>query len=255
MTPLFSLAGKRALITGSTRGIGRAIAEEMGRAEARVTISSNEAEACAPVAAELAREGIEALALPCDAASLDQLRALVDGAMRAWAGIDILVCNAGINTYEGPLTEIGDAALTAMLQVNLTNVLRLCGLVIPQMAERRDGAVIIISSLSGLRGNKRIGGYGITKAANAQLARNLAVEWGPDNVRVNAISPGLIETEFAAPILKNPEHLPRRLAQTPLRRVGSPREIAGTAVFLASAAGAFITGQNIVVDGGTLIND
>jgi NAD(P)-dependent dehydrogenase (short-subunit alcohol dehydrogenase family) len=155
----------------------------------------------------------------------------------------------------GPISSSSDADWSLTMTVNLRSVLWLTNLVIPQMAERRDGTVIITSSIAGVRGNKAIGLYGLSKAANAQLARNLAVEWGPSNVRVNAISPGVIRTEFARPMLDNERVMERRLSLTPLRRVGTPQEVAGVAVMLASAAGAFMTGQNVIVDGGTTIGD
>jgi NAD(P)-dependent dehydrogenase (short-subunit alcohol dehydrogenase family) len=252
---LFSLAGKRALVTGSTRGIGRAIAAQMALAGADVVISSNEEGTPADVAGELAGLGGRALGLRCDIEKVDDIDRLADRVLADWGGLDILVCNAGANLHEGPLTEMADQAFHRMMRLNVESTLQLCARFLPGMAERRDGVILVTSSLSGLRGNKRIGGYGISKAANAQLVRNLAVEWGPSNIRVNAISPGLIATEFAQPILNDPEYLPVRLAKTPLRRAGKPEEIAGIAVCLASPAGAFVTGQNIVVDGGTLISD
>jgi NAD(P)-dependent dehydrogenase (short-subunit alcohol dehydrogenase family) len=252
---LFSLAGKRALVTGSTRGIGRAIAGQMALAGADVVISSNEEGTPADVAAELAGLGGRALGLRCDIEKVDDVDRLADRVLADWGGLDILVCNAGANLHDGPLIEMEDDAFHRMMRLNVESTLQLCARFLPGMAERRDGVILVTSSLSGLRGNKRIGGYGISKAANAQLVRNLAVEWGPSNIRVNAISPGLIATEFAQPILNDPEYLPVRLAKTPLRRAGKPEEIAGIAVCLASPAGAFVTGQNIVVDGGTLISD
>lgn len=252
---LFDLTGKRAIVTGATRGIGLAIATQMARAGAHVVVSSNEPDACAAVAAKLNEDGLQAIGQPCDVAVDQDLEALVGAARDRWGGVDILVCNAGVNPHHGPAAETSDAAYDRIMQVNLRSAFKLSNLVAPLMAAQRDGAIIVISSLSGLRGNRAIGAYGMSKAASAQLARNLAVEWGPFNVRANAISPGLIETDFAAPILASEPHLAKRLLQTPLRRVGSPQEIAGCAIFLASAAGAFVTGHNLVCDGGTLIAD
>lgn len=253
--PMFSLQGKVALVTGSHRGIGFAIAREMARAGAKVVISSLDAPGCETALNELRGEGLEAAAIPCDVGDDDALDQLVAGARARFGRIDILVANAGVNPHFGPLASAADEQYDAIMRVNLRATMRLCNLVIPELAARSDGAVILTASISSVRGNKSIGLYGLSKAAIAQLARNLAVEWGPSNVRVNAISPGLIRTEFAAPILGAPEALGKRIAQTPLRRVGETDDIAGVAVFLASRAGAFVTGQNLIVDGGTTISD
>ncbi|HEY4975143.1 MAG TPA: SDR family oxidoreductase, partial [Steroidobacteraceae bacterium] len=228
---------------------------EMARAGAQVVLSSNEAEACAEAAAQLRAQGLDAIALPCDVMQREQIDALVRQTLALRQRIDVLVCNAGSAPQFGPIALASDADWDRTMTINLRSALWITSLVIPDMAARRDGCIILTASLSSLRGNKSIGLYGLSKAALAQLARNLAVEWGPTNVRVNSISPGLIATEFARPLLDNPELLARRLAATPLRRAGEPREIAGVAVMLAAAAGAFITGQNLVVDGGTLIGD
>jgi NAD(P)-dependent dehydrogenase (short-subunit alcohol dehydrogenase family) len=252
---LFDLTGKAALITGAHRGIGFAIAEEMGRAGASVAICSNDAAGIADAAQRLAGDGITALGIACDVGVDADLDRLVAETEAAFGPIGILVCNAGINPHFGPMADATDAEYDAIMRINLRSAVQLTNRVTPAMAERRDGSVILTSSLSGLRGNARIGVYALSKAALAQHARNLAVELGPRNVRVNAISPGLIRTEFATPILGNEEGLKKRLEKTPLRRVGEAREIAGAAVFLASAAGAFVTGHNLVVDGGTLISD
>ncbi|WP_044561115.1 SDR family NAD(P)-dependent oxidoreductase [Azospirillum sp. B4] len=252
---LFSLAGKRALITGSTRGLGHAIALEMARAGAAVLISSEVPEDCRRVAAEFQAQGLDAQPLPCDVADDDALDALATAAEAMPGGVGILVCNAGLNLHNGPSAETPDAAYERVMAINLRSVFRLCNRIVPAMAARGDGAVILMSSLSGLRGNRSLGVYSMTKAALAQMARNLAVEYGPRNVRVNAISPGLIDTDLSAVFKADPARLEKRMSQTPLRRMGTPREVAGTAVYLASAAGAFVTGHNLVVDGGTLITD
>jgi NAD(P)-dependent dehydrogenase (short-subunit alcohol dehydrogenase family) len=252
---LFDLTGKSALITGATRGIGRAIAEAMGRAGARVVISSEDDADCGRVAGELRAAGIDAHGVGCDVADHAQVETLARSAARLAGPIDVLVCNAGVAPHAGPIATASDRDWDLTMTINLRSVLWLTGLVIPSMAARRDGVVILTSSLSGLRGNRAIGLYALSKAGIAQLARNLAVEWGPCNVRVNAISPGVIRTEFARPMLDDAAVIERRIALTPLRRVGEPHEIAGVAVMLAAPAGAFITGQNIVVDGGTLIGD
>jgi len=252
---LFDLSGRVALVTGATRGIGRAIAEELARAGAAVIVSSNEADACAQVAGEFRGCGWQATGLACDVSQRADVAALVTAAT-AWRGrIDILCSNAGVAPHFGPMASASDADWDLTMTVNLRSALWLTSLVIPGMAARGGGSVILTASLASLRGNKALGLYGVSKAGLAQLARNLAVEWGPQNVRVNAISPGVIDTEFARPLTGNPEVLARRLALTPLRRTGTPAEVAGVAVMLAAPAGAFVTGQNLVVDGGTLISD
>ena len=252
---LFELSGRVALITGATRGIGLAIASEMAAAGARVIISGNEPQACTQAAADLRARGLDVIGLPCDVGERAQLEQLVAGSLAQRERIDILVCNAGIAPHAGPIAGASDCDWDRTMTVNLRSMLWLTGLVIPAMAQRRDGVVILSASLSSLRGNKAIGLYGLSKAGVAQLARNLAVEWGPQNVRVNAISPGVIATEFARPLTDNAALLERRLSLTPLRRLGEPHEIAGVAVMLAARAGGFITGQNLVVDGGTLVSD
>lgn len=254
-SPLFSLNGQVALITGATRGIGRAIAVRMGEAGAKVVVSSEDAAACRSTAQELRAGGADALGIECDVFSREAVEALFTRAIAAAGRIDILVCNAGVAPHLGPMGTASDRDWELTMTVNLRSVLWLTTLAIPGMAERGGGSVIITSSIAGLRGNKAIGLYGVSKAAQAELVRSLAVEWGPRNVRVNAISPGMIRTELARPLLDDPQVMSRRLALTPLRRVGEPDEIAGVAVMLAAAAGAFITGQNLVVDGGTLIGD
>ncbi len=250
---MFELTGKVALITGSTKGIGKAIAQAMAGAGARVVISSRKTEACEKVAAEIGAAGGEAIAIPCNISHRDQLEALVEGTMSAWGRVDVLVCNAAANPHFGPSGEIPDDAFDKTMDTNVKSNLWLCHLVLPQMAEREDGAIIIVSSIGGLIGSPVLGAYSITKAADMQIARNLAVEYGPRNVRVNCIAPGLIRTDFARALWANPEILARSVRGTPLGRIGEPAEVAGAAVFLASDAGRYVTGQTIVVDGGVTI--
>jgi len=252
---LFSLSGKVAIVTGSSRGIGRAIAERMAEHGAHVVISSRKIEACRDVAEALdARFGEgTALAVPANISIKEDLQNLVDQTSARWGRIDILVCNAATNPHYGPMATLTDEQFRKILENNVIANHWLIQMVLPEMVERKDGVVIIVSSVGGLRGSAVIGAYNISKAADFQLARNLAVEVGPHNVRVNCIAPGLIKTEFARALWEDPDRMNKVNTVVPLRRIGQPDEIAGTAVFLASAAGSFVTGQAIVVDGGATI--
>lgn len=252
---MFSLSGKSALVTGAARGIGFASAHALAEAGARVMLSDIDGEVCAAAAAGLRQAGYQAHSCPADAAEATDLDRLVDQSEAEFGGIDILVCNAGITGFHGPMEEAPEEDFEKAVAVNLRGPLRLCNRVAPQMAARGSGAIVLMSSLSGLRGNTAIGSYALTKAALAQLARNLAVRWGPQGVRANAISPGAIDTRFAEVFRRDPALYERRMAKTPLRRLGRPEEVAAAVVFLSAPAGGFVTGHNLVVDGGTLITD
>jgi NAD(P)-dependent dehydrogenase (short-subunit alcohol dehydrogenase family) len=250
---MFDLTGKVALITGSSRGIGRAIAGRMAEYGARVVISSRKAEACAAVAAEINAAGGSAIAQAATISDKAALQGLVDRTLAEWGRIDILVCNAAVNPYFGPLAGISDEQFDKIMQSNIHSNLWLCNMVIPQMAERGDGCVMVISSIAALGGTSSLGAYGISKAADVALVRNLAVEWGPRNVRVNALAPAIVRTDFAKRLWEDPAIYARAVEAYPLRRIGEPDEVAGAAVFLASRAGGFITGHTLVIDGGVTI--
>ena len=248
---LFDLSGKTAIVTGSTKGIGKAIAERLAEHGARVTVSSRKAEACERVAGEInARRPGAAIAVPANISSKDDLEHLVEETRKAFGKIDILVCNAASNPYYGPMSGISDAAFEKILGNNIVSNHWLIHMVAPEMAERKDGAIIVVSSIGGLRGSRVLGAYAISKAADMQLARNLAQELSPSNIRVNCIAPGLVKTDFARALWDTKEAENRSSFATPLRRLGEPDDIAGAAVFLASRAGAWMTGQTIVIDGG-----
>ncbi len=254
---LFDLSNKVAVITGSSKGIGRAIATALAEHGARVVISSRKPDPCAEVAADInarcADHTGEAIALPANIGVKEELQALVDQTRAHWGQIDVLVCNAAVNPYYGPAMDIPDGAFDKIMSSNIKSNHWLCQMVVPEMIERKDGSIMIVSSVGGLKASTVIGAYNISKAADFALVRNLAAEYGPHNVRVNAIAPGLIRTDFARALWENPEILKAATSTTPLRRIGEPDELAGVAVYLASRAGSFATGQNFIVDGGQTI--
>ncbi len=254
---LFSLHGQVAVVTGASRGIGRAIAEALAAAGAKVVISSRKLGACERVADAINESGGEAIAVACNISHKAALQGLVDRTLEHWGKIDTLVCNAAINPYFGPLADIPDEAYEKTMTANLQSDLWLCNMVIPRMAERGGGApggaVILVSSIAGLKGHGNLGVYALSKAADMQLARSLAVEWGRSNIRVNTIAPGLVRTDMARALWEDPDRLAQALESYPLGRIGEPQDIAGAAVFLASRAGNFMTGQTLVIDGGTTV--
>jgi NAD(P)-dependent dehydrogenase (short-subunit alcohol dehydrogenase family) len=251
---MFDLSGKVAVITGSSRGIGRSIAENMARAGASVVISSRKQEACEEVAEVIRSEGGEAIAIAASLGHQDQLEAMINQTFETWGRIDILVCNAAINPHYGSLTDVDNELFDKMMHCNVRDNLFLCKLVLPEMAERNDGTIIVISSVGGIRGNSVLGAYGITKAADMALVRNLAVEWGKKNIRINCIAPGLIKTDFARALWENPKMRSHLENMTPLGRIGDPDDIGLLATFLATKGGAFITGETIIADGGMSIS-
>ena len=249
----FSLKGKTAIVTGSSRGIGRAIAVAYARAGARVVVTSRKLDACNAVVEQLRGEGLEAMAIACNISGKEQVAALVDQTEKAYGPVDVLVCNAAVNPYYGPMSGITDEAFSKVMDVNIRSNLWLVNRVAPGMAERGGGSIVIISSIAGLTGSRVLGAYAISKAADMQLARNLALEWGKQGVRANCIAPGLIKTDFAKALWDNPQTLAAALASSPLNAIGDPEDIAGAALLLGSDAGRFITGTTIVIDGGATI--
>ena len=251
---LFDLTGKVAIVTGSSRGIGRAIAEALADQGAKVVISSRKADACAEAADAInAKHPGAAIVVPANISSKEELQHLVDEARAQLGRIDILVCNAASNPYYGPMGGISDDQFRKILDNNIVSNHWLIQMVAPGMIERQEGSIIIVSSIGGLKASPVIGAYNISKAADFQLARNLAAEFGPHQVRVNCIAPGLIRTDFARALWENPATLKLVTDLTPMKRIGEPWEIAGAAVFLASKASTFMTGQAVIVDGGSTI--
>ncbi len=254
MDNMFDLSGKVAIVTGSTKGIGRSIAEQLAFHGAKVVVSSRKADVCEQVTAEI-NEAVgegkgSATAIPCHIGYKEQLQNLVDETRSQLGGIDILVCNAAVNPFYGSMADIPDSAFEKIMDSNVKSNHWLCQMVLPGMVEQKDGVVLIVSSVGGVHGSAVLGTYCISKAADMQLARNIATEYGPHNIRANAIAPGLIRTDFAKALWENPETLKVTTSSASLRRIGEPEEIGGVAVFLASAAGSFMTGQTLVVDGG-----
>lgn len=253
----FDLGGQVAIVTGSTKGIGKAIAAGLCGAGAKVVVSSRKAGACEAVAAELNRErargGGEALPVPCHAGKLEELEALVARTLDKWGKVTVCVPNAAANPYHGPLAGIPDSAFDKVMETNVRGTFWLCRLVLPHMVERGEGSIVIIASIAGLKGNADLGAYAISKVAEHQLARNLAVEYGPHGIRVNAIAPGLVRTDFAKALWTDPARLAGVSSRLPLRRIGEPSEVAGAALFLASPASSYVTGHVLNVCGGAAV--
>ena len=250
----FDMTGKVAIITGSSRGIGQAIAEEMAEHGAKVVISSRNIEACEEVASAInAKHPSAAFAVTSSLSSKESLQALVDESRQKFGNVVVLVCNAASNPHYGPMATITDEQLKKTLEHNIVAQHWLIQMVVPEMIARKSGSVIIVSSIGGLRGSPILGAYAITKAADIQMTKNLAREYGPHNVRINSIAPGLVKTDFAKALWENPENLKASTSNACLGRIGEPHEIAGAAVFLGSDASSFMTGQTIVVDGGVVV--
>lgn len=252
---MFKLTDRVAIVTGSTKGIGRAIAEHMARAGARVVVSSRKAEACDAVAADIRRCGGQAIAVPCNISDREQLRNLVEHTVTTWGRLDILVCNAAVNPYFGPMTGMPDDAYDKIMNSNVRSNFQLCNLAVPHLAAGGGGSIIVVSSIAGRQGSATLAVYGMSKAADFSLVKSLAIEHGPKGIRANGIAPGLIKTDFSRELWKNPTTLQAVEEGTPVRRIGVPDDIGGVAVFLASRAAAYVTGQTLVVDGGLTVKE
>jgi NAD(P)-dependent dehydrogenase (short-subunit alcohol dehydrogenase family) len=252
---VFDLAGKVAIVTGSSRGIGRAIAEQMAKAGAHVAVSSRKPEACDTVVAGIRAAGGTAIAVGCNISHRDQLEHLVERTLGEWGRLDVLVCNAAVNPYFGPMATMPDDAYDKIMNSNVRATFSLCNLAAPHLAVHGGGSIIIVSSIGGSQGSATLAVYGMSKAADWSLVMSLAVEWGGRGVRANCIAPGLIKTDFSRALWENPKLLERAQRRTPVGRIGMPDDIAGVAVFLASPAAAYITGQTIVADGGLTITE
>ena len=249
----FDLTGQVAIITGSSRGIGRSIAENMAAMGAKVVVSSRKAEACEEVAAGIRKAGGEATVIAANISRKDEVEALVSKTVEKYGRLDCMVSNAAVSPYFGPMTGLEDDAFDKLMNNNVRSTLWLAKLSKPHMEKVGGGTIIIISSIGGIRAGGNLGGYGVSKAADFGLARALATEWGVDNIRINCIAPGLVKTDFAKALWEDDVRRKRTEATTPLRRLGEPDDIGGVAAFLASKAAAFITGQIIVADGGVTI--
>ena len=252
-SPLFDLTGKVAVVTGSSKGIGKAIAMHLALSGAKVVVSSRKAPVCEEAAAEIRKAGGDATVIPCNISDKAQVEKLIGETRKQLGPVDVLVCNAASNPYYGPNEKLPDDVFMKVMQNNILSNIWLINLCVPDMRAKKDGSVIIVSSIGGVRASTVIGAYCISKAADMQLARNLAAELGPDNIRVNTIAPGLVRTDFAKALWDNPAYLAKRLETAPLRRIGEPDDIGGIAVMLAGKAGAFITGQTIIADAGVTI--
>ena len=252
-TDLFDLSGAVALLTGASKGMGFSMAEGLAEHGARVVVSSRKLDQCEAAADEINGKCGRDAAIPiaCNIGYKEQLESLVDQTHSNLGAIDILVCNAGVNPFYGPMSEIPDSAFDKIMNSNIKSNHWLCQMVAPDMVQKGKGAMMITASTGAFSGSLTLGTYSISKLADIALVRNLALEYGPSGIRVNAICPGLIKTDFARALWDNPDAKRNAETNTPLRRLGESDDLKGIAVFLASDASAYITGQAIAVCGGT----
>jgi len=253
---LFNLKNKSILITGSSRGIGKSIAEHCALHGAKVIISSRKIDKCIETADEINAKVDSELAYPieCNISDDNQLKRLIDESKEKIGPINVLICNAATNPFMGSMLDMPIEKFDKVMNNNIRSNQILCNYALPDMIEKKDGCVIIISSIAAIKGSPILGAYNISKAADVMIVKNIATEFGHQNIRANTIAPGLIKTDFAKALWENPEILKSVLSSTPMQRIGIPDEIAGVAVMLASEAGNYINGQTIVVDGGTTIS-
>ena len=249
---MFDLSGKVAVVTGGSRGIGRSICEQMAAHGAKVVVSSRKLPACEEVVKAIKAKGGEATAVAASISDKAQLESLIAAARKAYGRVDVMVCNAASNPYFGPLSGLKEDVFLKIMQNNVMSNIALMNMVGPEMAERKDGVFIIVSSIGGLVGSAHIAAYNMSKAADINLVKSLAMEWGKHNIRVNCIAPGLIRTDFARALWENPQIRAAQEGKAALRRIGEPDDIGGVAVFLASKAGNFVCVHTIIADGGVI---
>jgi NAD(P)-dependent dehydrogenase (short-subunit alcohol dehydrogenase family) len=249
----FSLKNKVAIVTGASQGIGAAIAMAFAQAGARVVVSSRKLESVVQVANEIEKTGGSAIAIQAHMGYLDQVNALVARTIDQWGRVDIIVNNAGTNPHFGPILTADEGQIEKILDINLKGYFRLAQVAVPHMQKQGGGKIINIASVAGLRPPHKMGVYGISKAGDIMLTQVLARELGPYNIQVNAIAPGIVQTKFSRALWQDPELMARYEANVPLRRIGTPEDCAGAAVYLASAASDWVTGTVLVVDGGAML--
>ena len=253
MSALFDLTGRVALLTGASKGMGLSMATSLAQHGAQVVISSRKQDQLDEAAASInTKVGAErAIGIACNIGHKDQLQALVDATHEKCGPIDIVVGNAGVNPHFGSITDIPDDAYEKTMSANVQSNLWLAKMVAPDMVAKGKGSMMFTSSIGAFKPSTTLGTYGMSKLALIGLVRNLAAEFGPEGLRFNAICPGLVKTDFARELWKNPETEKRINREIPLRRLGEPDDFGGLAVYLASDASGYMTGQALTVCGGS----